>query len=132
TLAAAIALSRFPLLGLLFVPLFRSVAPDDKLVSLSTRLRNGLCRFSSSEKSYSGAGGDGCGTVTDPFGTGAAAVDKDGRLESVCDGGAGDDSPVGSEVDEGSPGRCTDRRIDGRRRRVGGADDSRCCVNFGS
>jgi len=132
-LAAATTLSRFPLLGFLFGPLF--LAPV-MVVSLSTRLRNGLGRFSSSEKSYSGAGGDDCGTATDFLGAvEATAADDDGRLEeTMFDRGAGDDNPVGSDVEAGSPGCWTDRRIDGRRRREGGApaDDSRCFIDFDS
>jgi len=134
-LAAATALSRFPPLGLLFGPLVRSGGPGTPgsiAFSLSTRFRNGLGKFSSSEKSYSGSGDDGCGTVADRLGI---AVEDEGRLEQIpFVGGAGADNPVGSEVDAGSPGRCMDRRIEGRRRRVGGTplDESRCCVDFDS
>jgi hypothetical protein len=135
-LAAATALRWFPPLGLLFGPLFLSgtpLIPGSTLFSFSTRLRNGLGRFSSSEKSYSGSGDEGCGTVADLLG--AAAADDEGRLEEIVfDGGARADNPVGSEVDAGSPGRWTDRRMEGRRRRVGGtpADESRCCIDFDS
>jgi hypothetical protein len=98
------------------------------VTSLSARLRNGLGRFSSSEKSYSGTGGDDCGAATDFLGTVVAtAADEDGRLDkTVFDGGAGDDKPVGSE------GQVVGRWTDRRRRRDGGApaEDSRCFADL--
>jgi len=113
-LAAATALSRFrfPLLGLLlFGPLVvrnsggGTPGGDGSIaISLSARFRNGLGKFSSSEKSCSGSGDDGCcgcgGTMVDRLGT---AAKDEGRLAFV--GGVGADNPVGSEVEAGSPGR---------------------------
>ena len=104
---AAIVLNKFPLLSLL-LPVLRVAPPGNAALSLSTRFRKGLGKFSSSEKSYSGAGGDDCGTVTEDF------------------------VEVGSDA---GPGRITDRRMDGRRKRDGGGTEDcggACCVGVES
>lgn len=118
-LAAAKALNKFPLLGFLLKPVLLNVGPPIDIVrSRSTRFRNGLGRFSSSEKSYSGGDEDNCGTDVVLFVV--TPVDVEGRF--VLDEDTlftGEDRPDGSEVDAGSPGRCADRRMDGRRNRDG-------------
>lgn len=119
-LAAATALSKFTLLGLLGMVPLRVAPPGKMFFSRSTRLRKGLGRFSSSEKSYSGAGGEGCGAVADRLG---ALDDADrlvlGAVVAFDDEGAGDKSPAGSDTVAESPGRVSDRRMDGRRNRDG-------------
>lgn len=129
---AATALNKFPLLGLLLAVL-RVAPPGNAALSRSTRFKKGLGRFSSSEKSYSGAGGDDCGTVTDDFPARPECEDVDRfTLAAVRAATAGDDAPVGSDV---GPGRVTDRRIDGRRKRDGGAVEDcagACCVGVES
>jgi len=105
-LAAATTLSKLPLLGFLLRPTFLTVAPPTNVArSLSTRFKNGLGRFSSSEKSYSGGGGDDCGAEVVLFAV-VAATDAEGRFaldeDTVF---RGDGNPVGSEVDAGRPGR---------------------------
>lgn len=127
-LAAATTLNKLPLLGLLLKPALLSVAaPVDIVRSRSTRFKNGLGKFSSSDKSYSGGEGDECGTEFVLFVV--APVDVDGRF--VLDDDTlftGDIRPGRSEVEAGSPGRCVDRRIEGRRNRDGGATtDNDCC-----
>ena len=47
----------------------------------------------------------GCGTVANRLGT---AAEDECRLEQTAFVGAGADNLVGSEVDAGNPGRCTD------------------------
>ena len=70
--------------------------------SLSAHFKNRLGRFSSSEKSCSGSGDDGCGC--DGTGTMADYLDTAAKDKAFV-GGVGADNPVGSEVEAGSPGR---------------------------
>lgn len=128
--AAATTLSMFPPLGLLLLGPFTlavAAAAGGIGFSFSIRFRKGLGRFSSSEKSYSGAVGDASmGIVADLFIVGAAEEEDvvataadEARFEA--NGAAPDKSPVGSEVEAGGFVRCRDRRIEGLRRRVAGA-----------
>jgi hypothetical protein len=87
--------------------------------SRSMRLRNGLGRFSSSERSYSvGTGGAVFVVVQASVDSVREVVDFEGRDEDV--------NPVGSEADAGRVAvlrrgaRRADPRMDGLRRRVGG------------
>jgi len=118
--AAATALNKFPVLGRfdLNVPLLGSPGR-------SPRRRNGLGRFSSSERSYS-AGRTGIKGLFDDAVAASppdfALVDLDVRTREE------EVSPVGSEAEAGrvpalrTDGLCAEPRIDGLRSRVEGAE----------